>query len=215
MAFRALQDTGETNPRLPSTRLNELPDADVVEHDAGGGRLTQEGGRHWLLVRQPPADRVQRRGRAGAAQPRARCDSFAAVRHRRERFGPRSAGRAVDRACPGAQRQAGLRPLHPRQTGSRAQSSPPWSPCSAAADEPVRSQARRACLLRPLVCRRGSLALARAEFRPDCVTCWRRCMCLPRCRPVGQPPAAASGVRVAHARVELKPSQPPHAPARL
>ncbi|MFO1219440.1 MAG: winged helix-turn-helix transcriptional regulator [Burkholderiaceae bacterium] len=41
--FRALQDACETNARLLNTRLSELREAGLVEHAAGGYRLTEQG----------------------------------------------------------------------------------------------------------------------------------------------------------------------------
>jgi len=45
LTFRALQDACETNTRLLNTRLTELREVDLVEHAAGGYRLTDEGRR--------------------------------------------------------------------------------------------------------------------------------------------------------------------------
>lgn len=41
--FRALQDAAQTNPALLNTRLKELREAGLVEHEGGGYRLTQSG----------------------------------------------------------------------------------------------------------------------------------------------------------------------------
>lgn len=43
--FRALQEACETNSRLLNTRIKELTDAGLVEHDVGGYRLTEHGSR--------------------------------------------------------------------------------------------------------------------------------------------------------------------------
>jgi DNA-binding HxlR family transcriptional regulator len=43
LTFRALQDAAETNPALLNTRLKELREAELVEHDGSGYRLTAEG----------------------------------------------------------------------------------------------------------------------------------------------------------------------------
>ena len=45
VTFRALQEACETNSRLLSTRLAELRDAGLVEHETGGYRLSEEGRR--------------------------------------------------------------------------------------------------------------------------------------------------------------------------
>lgn len=45
LTFRGLQDACATNARLLNTRLAELKDAGLVEHGAGGYRLTDEGRR--------------------------------------------------------------------------------------------------------------------------------------------------------------------------
>lgn len=45
LTFRTLQEACETNTRLLNTRLTELRAAELVEHDEGGYRLTQEGRR--------------------------------------------------------------------------------------------------------------------------------------------------------------------------
>jgi DNA-binding HxlR family transcriptional regulator len=51
LTFRALQDAAATNPALLNTRLKELREAGLVEHD-GGYRLTAEG-RALLAALQP------------------------------------------------------------------------------------------------------------------------------------------------------------------
>lgn len=45
LTFRALQSACETNSRLLNTRLKELAEVGLVEHEAGGYRLTDEGRR--------------------------------------------------------------------------------------------------------------------------------------------------------------------------
>jgi DNA-binding HxlR family transcriptional regulator len=43
LTFRALQDACETNPGSLNTRLRELRDFGIVDHDPGGYRLTNQG----------------------------------------------------------------------------------------------------------------------------------------------------------------------------
>ena len=43
LTFRALQSACETNSRLLNTRLSELAEANLVEHDVGGYRLSGQG----------------------------------------------------------------------------------------------------------------------------------------------------------------------------
>jgi DNA-binding HxlR family transcriptional regulator len=43
LTFRALQDACDTNPGSLNTRLRELRGLGIVDHDAGGYRLTQQG----------------------------------------------------------------------------------------------------------------------------------------------------------------------------
>lgn len=43
LTFRALQSACETNSRLLNTRLAELAEANLVEHDVGGYRLSVQG----------------------------------------------------------------------------------------------------------------------------------------------------------------------------
>jgi DNA-binding HxlR family transcriptional regulator len=43
LPFRALQQACETNPGSLNTRLKELRDLGIVDHDDGGYRLTQKG----------------------------------------------------------------------------------------------------------------------------------------------------------------------------
>ena len=59
LTFRALQDAAQTNPSLLNTRLRELRDVALVEHDGGGYRLT-DSGRTLLAAMQPLYDWAQR-----------------------------------------------------------------------------------------------------------------------------------------------------------
>jgi DNA-binding HxlR family transcriptional regulator len=43
LTFRALQDACDTNPGSLNTRLRELRDLGIVDHSAGGYRLTEHG----------------------------------------------------------------------------------------------------------------------------------------------------------------------------
>jgi len=43
LTFRALQTACGTNPGSLNTRLKELRHLDIVNHDAGGYRLTEQG----------------------------------------------------------------------------------------------------------------------------------------------------------------------------
>ena len=43
LTFRALQDASDTNPGSLNTRLRELRELGIVDHDAGGYRLTHQG----------------------------------------------------------------------------------------------------------------------------------------------------------------------------
>jgi DNA-binding HxlR family transcriptional regulator len=52
LTFRALQDACETNPGSLNTRLRELRDAGIVDHDAGGYRLTEQG-RALMIALEP------------------------------------------------------------------------------------------------------------------------------------------------------------------
>jgi DNA-binding HxlR family transcriptional regulator len=45
MTFRALQDACDTNPSLLNTRIKELREVGLLEHEEGGYRLTAEGRR--------------------------------------------------------------------------------------------------------------------------------------------------------------------------
>jgi len=51
LTFRALQDAADTNPALLNTRLKELREAGLVDHE-GGYRLTAQG-RALLKAMQP------------------------------------------------------------------------------------------------------------------------------------------------------------------
>ncbi len=52
LTFRALQTACETNPGSLNTRLKELRGLGIVEHDAGGYRLTEQG--HALVAALKP-----------------------------------------------------------------------------------------------------------------------------------------------------------------
>ncbi|MBH0779618.1 winged helix-turn-helix transcriptional regulator [Nocardia bovistercoris] len=52
LTFRALQQACETNPGSLNTRLKELRDLGIVDHDAGGYRLTDHG-RALMIALQP------------------------------------------------------------------------------------------------------------------------------------------------------------------
>jgi len=54
LTFRALQDAAQTNPSLLNTRLKELREAGLVEHE-GGYRLSVRG-RTMLAALQPLYD---------------------------------------------------------------------------------------------------------------------------------------------------------------
>ncbi|HEY0817903.1 MAG TPA: helix-turn-helix domain-containing protein [Rhizobacter sp.] len=43
MTFRALQEACDTNPSLLNTRIKELRDVGLLEHEEGGYRLAPEG----------------------------------------------------------------------------------------------------------------------------------------------------------------------------
>jgi DNA-binding HxlR family transcriptional regulator len=43
LTFRALQDACDTNPGSLNTRLKELRELDIVDHDDGGYRLSESG----------------------------------------------------------------------------------------------------------------------------------------------------------------------------
>jgi DNA-binding HxlR family transcriptional regulator len=55
LTFRALQDACETNPSLLNTRLKELREVGLVEHEQGGYRLTPDG-RQLMASMQPLCD---------------------------------------------------------------------------------------------------------------------------------------------------------------
>src|SRR5689334_14427823 len=59
MTFRALQDACETNPGSLNTRLRELRDLGIVDHDAGGYRLTDHG-RALMTALEPLQDWARR-----------------------------------------------------------------------------------------------------------------------------------------------------------
>jgi DNA-binding HxlR family transcriptional regulator len=44
LTFRALQTACDSNPGSLNTRLKELRELGIVDHDAGGYRLTRQGG---------------------------------------------------------------------------------------------------------------------------------------------------------------------------
>jgi DNA-binding HxlR family transcriptional regulator len=69
LTFRALQDAVGTNPALLNTRLKELRDAGLVEHD-GGYQLTADG-RALLAAMQPLSAWAERWGGARRVAPRA------------------------------------------------------------------------------------------------------------------------------------------------
>jgi DNA-binding HxlR family transcriptional regulator len=52
LTFRALQTACDTNPGSLNTRLRELRDLRIVDHDAGGYRLTEHG-RALMAALQP------------------------------------------------------------------------------------------------------------------------------------------------------------------
>src|SRR5882724_9212779 len=62
LTFRALQDQCGTNPSLLNTRLKELRGAELVEHAAGGYRLTREG-KKLLAAMKPLSQWAQRWGK--------------------------------------------------------------------------------------------------------------------------------------------------------
>jgi DNA-binding HxlR family transcriptional regulator len=65
LTFRALQDHSNTNPSLLNTRLKELRSAGLVEHGAGGYRLTRDG-KKLLAAMKPLSVWAQRWGKAAA-----------------------------------------------------------------------------------------------------------------------------------------------------
>jgi len=52
LTFRALQAACDTNPGSLNTRLKELRELGIVDHDAGGYRLTEQG-RFLIAALQP------------------------------------------------------------------------------------------------------------------------------------------------------------------
>lgn len=52
MTFRALQAACDSNPGSLNTRLRELRELGIVDHDAGGYRLTEQG-RALMTALQP------------------------------------------------------------------------------------------------------------------------------------------------------------------
>ncbi|WP_101949904.1 helix-turn-helix domain-containing protein [Mycobacterium sp. 3519A] len=67
LTFRALQDACDSNPGSLNTRLRELRDLGIVDHDTGGYRLTAQG-RALMTALEPLQDWADRW--AGAAVPR-------------------------------------------------------------------------------------------------------------------------------------------------
>ena len=59
LTFRALQDAAQTNPSLLNTRLKELREAWLVEHQGEGYQLTASG-RDLLTALRPLSDWAQR-----------------------------------------------------------------------------------------------------------------------------------------------------------
>jgi DNA-binding HxlR family transcriptional regulator len=59
LTFRALQDACETNPGSLNTRLKELRELGIVDHDAGGYRLTEQG-RTLMTALEPLQDWADR-----------------------------------------------------------------------------------------------------------------------------------------------------------
>jgi DNA-binding HxlR family transcriptional regulator len=64
LTFRALQGACETNPGSLNTRLRELRDLGVVDHDAGGYRLTDQG-RALMTALEPLQDWARQWAAAG------------------------------------------------------------------------------------------------------------------------------------------------------
>ena len=69
LTFRALQEAAGTNPALLKTRLKELREAGLVDHD-GGYQLTADG-RALLAAMQPLSAWAERWGGARRVAPRA------------------------------------------------------------------------------------------------------------------------------------------------
>jgi len=59
LTFRALQEAAQVQPGLLNTRLAELREVGIVEHDTGGYRLS-EAGRELLAAMKPLNDWAQR-----------------------------------------------------------------------------------------------------------------------------------------------------------
>src|SRR6478672_2171740 len=59
LTFRALQDACETNPGSLNTRLKELRKLGIVDHEAGGYRLTEQG-RALMTALEPLQDWADR-----------------------------------------------------------------------------------------------------------------------------------------------------------
>ena len=68
LTFRALQDAAATNPSLLNTRLKELREAGVVDHDDGGYRLT-DAGRALMQALHPLSDWAAAWARSAAKRP--------------------------------------------------------------------------------------------------------------------------------------------------
>jgi DNA-binding HxlR family transcriptional regulator len=66
LTFRALQQAADTNPSLLNTRLKELREARLVDHEAGGYRLSADG--RALLAALHPLDEWSRRWAARSAR---------------------------------------------------------------------------------------------------------------------------------------------------
>jgi DNA-binding HxlR family transcriptional regulator len=68
MTFRALQDACDTNPGSLNTRLKELRDLGIVDHNAGGYRLTEHG-RALMTALEPLQDWADQWATATVAGP--------------------------------------------------------------------------------------------------------------------------------------------------
>ena len=68
LTFRALQDAAATNPSLLNTRLKELREAGVVDHDEGGYRLT-DAGRALMQALHPLSNWATAWARSAAKRP--------------------------------------------------------------------------------------------------------------------------------------------------
>lgn len=55
LTFRVLQDACDTNPGSLNTRLRELRELGIVDHNAGGYRLTEHG-RELMTALEPLQD---------------------------------------------------------------------------------------------------------------------------------------------------------------